>query len=175
MFLATNPGEAPLEGVVFTATQIDRAGEAVQTITAVPALAILPPEAAVPVAFALPMDPNDVGQVLVQVQSAYPSPDWEARFLPLESRQSVYQPSPDRRRWELQGEVAVPEGPEGSVSVRIVAVALAADGNPLGFATWTGPSAFGQTLPYRLTVFSLGGEIDVVDMQIEALVQATES
>jgi LysM repeat protein len=171
LVLVTNPGDVPLEGVVLTLTSLDARGRAVESTSAVPALPVVPVVGAVPAAGSLHEVPGAGGAVIVHVESAYSSPGLAERSVPVDIRQTVHQPSEDRRRWDLAGELQLPQGPDSDpILFRVVAIGLDADGGPLGFATWEGQTGYGHSVMYRLFVFSLGGRMETVQVLAAAWV-----
>jgi LysM repeat protein len=139
-------------------------------------LNLLPPGESLPLAARflppLPQDFTASGEVL----SALPQPENDARYLPvtLLDPETVIQPGGRSKR--VTGAVALAAAEGTAQRVWLALTAYAADGSPAGVRKWEAPEglAAGESLPFDLTVYSLGPEISGVQVMVEALAAVEE-
>jgi LysM repeat protein len=148
---------------------VQPAGEMLE-LPAFPLLNLLQPGASLPlVAYLNAPAPEDF-ELGVELQTGLPLPEGDTRYLPAELEGVSVEIAPDGLSAVAQGSVAL-EGSDGEAgTVWVAAVAYAADGKMVGVRRWenAAPLAAGSSIPFNLAVYSLGGEIDRVDLLVEA-------
>jgi len=145
-------------------------GETVRQETANTLLNLLPARASLPlVASFQPPIPPDV-TVTAQVTFYLPVMPGDNRYLPLEIVDQTISLSKEGRTANLSGELRLPEDQPGAAYVWVHATAFNAAGEVVGVRRWQldSPISSGSLVPFELTVYSMSGAIDHVDLLIEA-------
>ena len=156
-----------LSGVVRLLVQ---PGGEILELPAYPLLNLLQPGASLPLVAYLNAPAPEEFEAGVELQTGLPLPEGDTRYLPAELEGVNVEIAPDGLSAVVEGSVAL-EGSEGEAgTVWVAAVAYAADGKMVGVRRWenASPLAAGSSLPFNLAVYSLGGEIDRVDLLVEA-------
>ncbi len=166
-----SPLDAPIAGVAAMMTLVDEEGRVLESQVAHTPLRVVPPGASLPLAawFASPAPrPASVVVVLLSAMTG----EAESRARPLQVLLATDSPSEDRLSWSVGGTVGLEAAGSAAVSrVTVVAVGYAADGSVVGFAVreWGEEQAAGGPLPFSMSVYSLGPELERVEVLAEAL------
>ena len=133
-------------------------------------LDILPVGAALPVMVYFPSEtPVDLSPQ-VQILSAIPlSPD-DDRYLAASLQNILVEVDWSGRSAQVSGQVTLPDGTEEARSVWVAAVAYDASGRMVGARRWESQAGLqpGVSLPFMFLVSSLAGDIDHVELAVEA-------
>jgi LysM repeat protein len=167
--LAHNSTSDFYENVSAQVTLLDSDGGSIASLPALLPLNILPPDASLPLAVFFP--PKVAAQATPQVQilTAIRLPPGDPRYLPASTQNALVEVTWDGRDAKVTGAVVLPAGSKAAASVWIAATAYDELGQVVGFRSWEGgalPPAGG--LPFSMTVSSLAGRIDRVDLAVEA-------
>jgi LysM repeat protein len=166
--LVENDLDGSLENVSGVVT-LEESGETRQE-TAILPLNILPAGESLPlIAYFQPSVSNDFS-ASAQVDFWLPVMQDDQRYLDVEIVKQEVQVNEDGQIARVTGELHLPEDGPGAEYVWVNATAFDADGNVLGVRRWDRltPLSPGSELPFDLTVYSLGGEIDHVTLLVEA-------
>jgi hypothetical protein len=167
---ATNESGSPLEGVAAAITLLDDRGVSVATQTAYSPLNLIREDGLIVLAAQFPGIREGPARAAVTPTSAL-SLDDTSRYLPAQAESVSAERMPSGMGWRVRGEADL--GAEGEVEVGrgvVVVVGLDEDGRPVGLRTWEfqGPVAAGARVPFELSVFTLGPEIERVEVFVEA-------
>lgn len=169
--LATTPSGQPVEAVIALINLVDAQGATVRTEPAFSPVNLLDPQSALPLAayFAPPV-PEHASSSAVLI-SALRASEVEQRYPSVELEIEQRQLAPDRASGRLAGTARLADPQATLVSgLRLVAVALDAGGNPVGYRVWeSDPTAeLTEGVRFELTVASLGPPIDELLLLAEA-------
>jgi LysM repeat protein len=167
---AENDAGAPLEGVAAAITLLDAQGVAVASQTAYSPLNLIREDQLIVVAAHFPQVNVAPARVAVTPVSALRLDD-TSRYLPSQARLASEERLPSGVGWRLRGEIEL--GSEGETDVErgvVVAIGLDSEGRPVGLRTWEfqGTVAAGSVVPFELSVFTLGPEMESVAVFVEA-------
>lgn len=135
--VASTPGSQPVEAVIALITLVDSGGRSLQTEPAFSPINLLAPGSVLPlVAYFAPPVPEFQRSSAV-LASALQASEIDARYLQLNVTVESQSISPDRATAQVSGSVrlANPQA-EPSAGVRLVALALGGDGEPVGYRVW---------------------------------------
>jgi LysM repeat protein len=174
MAWATNDSGSPLEGVAAAITLLNDRGVNVATQTAYSPLNLIREDGRIVLAAHFPDMSEAPARAAVTPVSALGLAD-TSRYLPAQAENVSDERMPSGVGWRVQGEADL--GAEGEVEVGrgvVVVIAYDAEGRPVGLRTWEfqGRVAAGSRVPFELSVFTLGPEIERVEVFVEA--QAAE-
>lgn len=145
-------------------------GEETRQETAILPLNLLPAGESLPlIAYFQPQVSHDFS-VSAQVDFLLPVMPDDQRYLTAEIQNQDIILSEDGRAAGVTGVIHLPEGETGAAYVWVNATAFDKDGNVVGVRRWerTDTVPAGERLDFSLTVYSLGGAIDRVDLVVEA-------
>ena len=136
---------------------------------AIPPLNILPPHSSLPLtAFFPPTIPADATP-RVQVLTAITIPANDTRYLPAALKNTNTVIASDGRSARVSGQASLPANSPAAKTVWVAAVAYDAAGRVVGLRRWEGSGLPpGGSLPFDLTVASLGSRVTRVELFIEA-------
>jgi LysM repeat protein len=183
--LATNQGEMDLENISAKIDFISKDGESLAEEIAIPPLNVLPPGESLPVLafFPTPLEPEL--EVQAEVLSALPLLDSGSRYVNVEVDLEEIIVDPEGMQATVIGQVALQAGGELADYLWLAAVAYAEGGDVIGVRKWEAPqdgkclsqemqnrALSGEQavgcLSFDITVFSLGPEIERVEVYAEA-------
>jgi LysM repeat protein len=104
----------------------------------------------------------------IELISALPLSD-PARYLTIETRVDQILYGQAHREAVITGQV-IPANDQTSGAITVMALAVDRDGNPVGVRVWSpaGEIPAGASLPFEITVYSLGPEINQIEITAEA-------
>ena len=167
--LAHNASATALENVSAQVTLIDANGNQVASQPALLILNILPPNTSLPmtVFFDAPIPANATPQV--QVLTAIQLQANDARYLPASAQNILVQVDWNGHSAQVSGQIFLPAESKAVASVWVAATAYDELGQVVGVRRWEGGEIPpGTSLPFTMTVSSLGGEIARVEVVVEA-------
>ena len=166
--LVTNDTGEPVENVSGTVTL--RYGEETRRESAIMPLNLLPAGSALPlIAYFQPPLPDDY-TISARVDFLLPVMPDDQRYLPAEVKDQSLELSADGRVATVGATMSLPAGQPGARYAWVSATAFDGDGHVVAVRRWEGPEPLsgGEELPFTLYLYSLGGEIDRVDLMVEA-------
>jgi len=171
--LVENDQIGALENVsgVITLTE----GDEIRQETAILPLNLLPAGKSLPlIAYFQPQVSSEF-TVSAQVDFLLPVMPDDQRYLTTEIKNLKLTLQKDDRAADVTGEIHLPEGERGAEYVWVNATAFDEDGNVLGVRRWdrTDPVPAGEILNFNLTVYSMGGAIERVDLVVEVRAEIT--
>jgi hypothetical protein len=163
-----NSHSVGLENIMLEITLLGADGQPVEQQVALLPLNLLSPGQTLPALARFPGIASS-GQAVVQLKSATFLPSGDPRYLPVLVRDLLVSIDWAGRSAQAQGWISLSEGGRDAHSVWLVVVAYAADEQIVGFRRWewqgTLPSV--DSLPFALTVYSLGPAINRVEILAE--------
>ena len=168
--LARNEAAEPLENVTAQITLLDAEGASRDSQTAMLPLDILPPYQSLPLTALFRAAGLPEVRPQVQVLSAIRLMADDPRYLPAALQNTQVQVDWSGLSAQARGQVWLPEDSKPAASVWVAAAAYDRDGSVVGVRRWesSGGLAAGETLPFALSVGSVGGAIQRVDFAVEA-------
>ncbi len=144
-------------------------GTPLKSLPAILPLERLAPGKTLPVVtfFAPPVD--EVKGISLDLLNALSGRTAEARFVDISIQVSETMIEKDGNQAVVKGQVALTGAGQNASKIKIVATGYSKDGRALGTRTWenTQPLTGAQSLPFSITVFSLDGPFENVDVQGE--------
>jgi LysM repeat protein len=167
--LARNDSATALENVSAQVTLFDVNGNQLVSQPALLILNILPPNTSLPMTVffdaPIPVDVTPQVQVLTAIQLQAN----DARYLSASAQNILAQVDWNGHSAQVSGQVFLPAESKAAASVWVAATAYDELGQVVGVRRWEGGAILpGTSLPFAMTVSSLGGEIDHVEMVVEA-------
>jgi hypothetical protein len=136
---------------------------------AIPPLNVLPPHASLPLTAFFPAPAPTDASPRARILSATIVPANDARYLNASLLNPLTEIASDGRTARLSGQVSLPAESVPAKTVWVAAVAYDAAGRVVGFRRWEGSGLQpGGSLPFDLTVASLGSRMTRVELFIEA-------
>ncbi len=171
LLTVTNTTGEAIEGLSGWVTLVDAGGLALVTAPVYPPLNRLSAEQVMVLAAFLPPPAPGYSRAAGALTMAVPVEDAERRYPPLDWSATRSQPAADRRSWQVDVRVGIPASASSSPRVAVAVLAFDAQGQGIGFAKWEPDAALrpGEETEAHLVVYSLGPEIDHVDVLAEAL------
>ena len=171
LLTVTNTTGEAVEGLSGWVTLVDASGSALVTAPAYPPLNVLPAEKAMVLAAYLPPPAPGFTRAAGALTMAVPVQEPEKRYPPLDWSATRSQPAADRRSWVVDVRVGIPISASVSPRVAVAVLAFDARGQAIGFVKWEPGAALrpGEATEAHLVVYSLGPEIERVDVLAEAL------
>jgi LysM repeat protein len=122
-----------------------------------------------PPTISLPADLLPFVSAQAQLLSALGVAADDPRYLKAEVQLSQQTIDPGGSQARLQGQVKLPAGSQPANTVWVLAVAYGESGEVVGFRKWEAPTklAPGASLPFDITVYSLGPPIQKLDVLVE--------
>jgi len=167
--LARNDSATALENVSAQVTLFDANGNQLASQPALLILNILPPNTSLPmtVFFDAPIPANATPQV--QILTAIQLQASDARYLPASAQNVLVQVDWNGHSAQVSGQIFLPAESKAVASVWVAATAYDELGQVVGVRRWEGGEIPpGTSLPFTMTVSSLGGEIARVEVVVEA-------
>jgi hypothetical protein len=168
--LIQNDYAETIENLSVQFTLLDGSGQGISSQVAFGLLNILPAGRLMPVAAFFPAPVHADAAPRAQILSAIRLPADDTRYLPIALQNTLVRVDWAGRTAQVTGQ-AMPLMLDGQVNTLwILGVAYDAEGNVIGLRRWesTTPATGGVSLPFDLTVSSLGPPIDRVDLLVEA-------
>ena len=171
LLTVTNTTGEAVEGLSGWVTLVDAGGSALVTAPVYPPLNMLSAEQVMVLAAFLSPPAPGYWRAAGALTMAVPVEDAERRYPPFDWSATRSQPAADRRSWEVDVRVGIPASASGSPRVAVAVLAFDARGQGIGFAKWEPDAALrpGEGTEAHLVVYSLGPEIERVDVLAEAL------
>jgi LysM repeat protein len=159
-----------MENVSAQVTLVDSGGAVIASQTALLPLNILPPNFSLPLTvFFAPDVPVDA-EPQVQILTAIRLLPGDERYLPATTQNVLAQVAWSGRSAQVSGEVFLPAGSRAAAQVWVAAVAYDESDRVVGMRRWESTSGIqpGTSIPFALSVSSLGGEVTRVEVVVEA-------
>jgi LysM repeat protein len=165
-----NPLSDFMENVSAQVTLVDSGGAVLASQPALLPLNILPPGTALPMAVYFAPDVPADARPQVQVLTAIGLLPGDTRYLPAAIRNVAVQVAWNGRSAVVSGEVELPVDSKPAGQVWVAAVAYDSSCRVVGVRRWEAGAAVqpGTTVFFGMTVASLGGEIERVELAVEA-------
>ncbi len=158
-----------MENVSAQITLVDVEGMTVASQTALLPLNILPPHTSLPLATFFPPDVPVDAKPQVQALTAIRLLPSDERYLTATINNTLVQIDADGHFAQVSGEVYLPSESKAAASVWVAATAYDDLGRVVGVRRWEGDEIQpGGSLPFMMTVSSLGGEVKRVAVAVEA-------
>lgn len=167
----TNSTESPVEGLSGLLTLVDRTGTALLTVPVYPPLNLVPPGRAMVLAAYLPPPVLPYERTAVTLITAVPVGQAESRFADMDWSVTRSQARADRCSWEVDVQARLPVASATLWQVSFAVLAFDDQGAVVGYAKWQAEQAWkpGDQLQAALTVYSLGPQIDRIDVLAEGI------
>ncbi len=173
LVLIYNQGDETLENpaVSFTLTSEEDGSESEMVVFA--PLNLLPAGSSLPVLASFPAHVPEVYDLQVQVDSWLPTMLDDDRYAETDIVESQIRISEDYPLAYVEGKINVETENRKLASLWLLAVAFDEDGNPVGFRRWETalPLTNTQNIAFKTIVYSLGPDIDKVELMAEARFQ----
>ena len=167
--LAQNDSSEALENVSAQIILVSPDGEFIGALTAIPPLNIIPPQTAIPLVAFFPAPVPGEARARVQILSAMRLAPGSNRYLEASVVNPVIEIAPGGRSANVSGQASLPADSPPAQSVWVVAVAYDGAGRVVGFRRWEGSGLqAGGSLPFAISVASLGMPITRVELHVEA-------
>jgi LysM repeat protein len=185
IFLATNNGELGVENLTAKIGFLSIEGERMGEEIAVTPFNVLPAGESLPMQVYFP-DPFETGMIPYgEVTSGFPITENSSRYSSAEVELDDVMIGPDGIHASAQGVVTLPTGSEIPDYIWLAAIAYGENGEVVGMRKWEAPaeqscpdleaqptnnesSGSVECLDFKMTVFSLGPEIERVEVHVEA-------
>lgn len=166
----TNESDKPLENVSAHVTLRDSSGSFSQTKTAILPLNLIPADARIPLAvyFDAPTPQNIIAQASIDFR--LPVADESNRYLSFSVSSAETEYSTDRYTAHIEGQGHFLDPVRQASSAWVLAVAYDENDQPVGFRRFEAsePINISQPLDFKVSVYSLGGQIARVELFTEA-------
>jgi LysM repeat protein len=167
--LALNDSPDALENLSAQLSLLSSDGGLVATQVAIPPLNVIPPHTSVPLTAFFPPPAPAEASPHAQILSGTILPPNNTRYLNASLINPLTEITSDGRTARVSGQVSLPADSVPAQSVWVVAVAYDAAGRVVGFRRWEGSGLQpGGSLPFMLTVASLGSRVMQVELFVEA-------
>jgi LysM repeat protein len=167
---AHNPFGAPVENIIGQITLVSQNGDALASAPALPHLNILPSGVTLPLAafFAREFDLALTPRLSLQTATLISLDD--PRYLAVRAGEILVQVDASGRSAQVSGRVTLLDTTKTAASIWLAAVAYDEYGEIVGFRRWESREALAGagSLPFALSVYSLGASIARVDVIVEA-------
>jgi LysM repeat protein len=159
-----------MENLSAQVTLVDPGGAVIATQTALLPLNILPPGTSLPLTVYFAPDVPALARPQVQVLTAIRLLPGDARYLPAVTQNVLVEVDWNGRSAQVSGQVALPAASRAAAQIWVAATAYDESGRVAGVRRWewTDGLQAGASLPFRMTVSSLGGAIERVELAVEA-------
>jgi hypothetical protein len=167
--LARNDYSDLIENVSAQITLVDSSGNSLASQTALLPLNILSPNTSLPMMTFFPPDIPADAKPQVQVLTAIKLLPDDARYLPASAQNILVQMDWNGHSAQVSGQIVLPAESKAAASVWVAATAFDEFDQVVGVRRWEGSGIQpGMSLPFMMTVSSLGGEIARVEVAVEA-------
>jgi hypothetical protein len=122
--------------------------------------------------------PTDFAYATADLTVAFPAGDLEQRYLPMTTVLETLDLAHDGTSAFITGSLLNQDDhSRNAVGIRLIAWAINTNGKVVGFRLWESVEVLvpGQAVPFELVLYSLGDEIDQVQLIVEARPSASES
>jgi LysM repeat protein len=163
--LASNPGSVTLENLSVLFRSVTDSGDTIEQ-EAYGLLNLLPPGERLPLLVLFPASHSSGGRAAVALLSAFPLPEGDSRYTPVDLQNVEIEIAPDGKSAVVRGEVVS----QGAQTAWIAAWAMDTQGRMVAARRWEAPAALasGTGEPFTILLYSLGGQISVVQTLAEA-------
>ncbi|RJP54712.1 MAG: LysM peptidoglycan-binding domain-containing protein [Anaerolineaceae bacterium] len=166
--LARNDSDSALENLSARISLLSADGGVVAAQDALPPLNVIPPHASLPLTAFFPPPAPLGARPRAQILSATSLAPDDTRYLPAALGTPLIEIAADGRTARVRGEVALPANAAAAQTVWVAAVAYDEMGRVVGFRRWEGSGLQpGASLPFQLTVASLGSRVTRVEVFVE--------
>ncbi len=166
--LAQNDSDSALENLSARLSLLSADGGVAAAQDALPPLNVIPPHASLPLTVFFPPPAPLDARPRAQILSATILAPNDARYLPAAPGVPLIEIAADGRTARVSGEVALPADAAPAQTVWVAAIAYDEMGRVVGFRRWEGMGVGGASLPFQLTVSSLGSRVTRVEVFAEA-------
>jgi LysM repeat protein len=167
--LARNDYSDLIENVSAQITLVDSSGNSLASQTALLPLNILSPNTSLPMMTFFPPDIPADAKPQVQVLTAIKLLPADARYLPASAQNILVQMDWNGHSAQVSGQIVLPAESKAAASVWVAATAFDEFDQVVGVRRWEGSGIQpGMSLPFMMTVSSLGGEIARVEVAVDA-------
>jgi hypothetical protein len=167
--LAQNDSDSALENLSARISLLSADGGLVAAQDALPPLNVLPPHSSLPLTVFFPSPAPLDASPRIQVLSAINLPPGDTRYLNVSLVNPLTVIAADGRTARVSGQISLPAESLPAKTVWVAAVAYDAAGRVVGFRRWEGSGLQpGGSLPFDLTVASLGSRVTRVELFVEA-------
>lgn len=166
---ASHTGGGFIEGLALAISLLDSEFETLRSELAFSPLNLIGSEMPMPIGALFDAPLPEFGAIDLTVISSVFIDEIDGRYLPLEMKQDSPEKAPDGLNWTTSGTIEFLSSVGVDVRLVLVAAAYSAAGDLIGFKSWESVTQK-LVVPYEITVFSLGPEIDHISIQAEALV-----
>ena len=166
--LARNDSDSALENLSARISLLSSSGQLLAAQDAIPPLNVLPPHASLPLTVFFPPPAPVDASPRAQILSATILQPNDARYLNASLVNPLTEIAPDGRTARVTGQISLPAESVPAQTVWVVAVAYDAAGRVVGFRRWEGVGVGGGSIPFDLTVASLGSRVTRVEVFVEA-------
>jgi hypothetical protein len=166
--LVENDQDEPVENLTGVVTL--RYGEETRRESAILPLNLLPAGASLPlIAYFQPPIPTDY-TISARVDFLLPVMSSDQRYLPVSLQDQLVDLSQDGQIATVSGMLTLPANQPATRYVWVVATAFDADGHVVAVRRWDSPDQLsaGESIPFEMFLYSLGGSIDQVTLLAEA-------
>lgn len=171
LVLVTNAGQESVENLSASIRLANAEAGSLTEQTATAPLNVLPGGASLPLAAYFEGTLPAGSSADAQLQEALPMPADDTRYLPVRLDAATPEIAADGQSARASGNVLLGEDAAAEASlVWVAAIAYDTTGEPVGMRKWESGEALkpGSSLPFDLTVYSLGPAITRVDLRVEA-------
>ena len=167
--LAHNDFSDFIENVSAQVTLVDSNGKQLASQTAYLPLNILPPNSSLPMTVYFPPNIPTDAKPQVQILTAIRLLPGDARYLPATTQNVLTRVDWRGHEAQVTGQILLPAKSKAAATVWVAATAYDESGRVMGVRRWEGGGIQpGGSLPFMLTVSSLGGDVTRVDVAVEA-------
>ncbi len=172
--LIHNSGEGRLENPSVSFTLTSSVGDVHTNLVVFAPLNLLPAGSSMPVLASFPAPMPDEYDLQVEIDRWLPTMPDDDRYADTEIIQSQFDLSTDKAFAHVEGEISIENDNREIASLWLLAIAFDQDGNPVGFRRWEAapPLAKGEAIPFATFVYSLGPDINRVELMAEARFQS---
>ncbi len=169
--LAHNEQPFAVEGISAAFRLLNRDSGEILTRTAYPPLNRLAAGEILPLAVYFPPPAAQNFSASIELLTALPLPENDTRYIRLEIRGESITIANDRLSAEVKGSLALAEGQPSAGQVTLAAAAFDESGRVIGLRRWEADQLLeaGQSLPFRMQVYSSGTPIAQVSIFSEGL------
>lgn len=172
--LIHNSGEDRLENPSVSFTLTSSAGDVHTNLVVFAPLNLLPAGSSLPVLASFPAPLPDEYDLQVEIDRWLPTMPDDDRYANTEIIQSQFDLSTDKAFARVEGEISIENDNREIASLWLLAIAFDHDGNPVGYRRWEAalPITQGEAIPFATFVYSLGPDINRVELMAEARFQS---
>ncbi len=168
--LVENNTDADLENVGGVLALTDLGTGNVRRQSGIMLLNLLKADTAQPIIVYLEQSDLDNAEISFVVDVAFPVAADDTRYVAIEILEPQIEFSEDKNRASIHGKLQLKEGEQPAESVWILAVGYNSDGEVVGVRRWESQSVLeaDEQIDFNLNLFSMRGELQRVDLLVEA-------